>query len=334
MCPFGDYNDTEESCACHSNAYSRGWYPELRCDVLRPIRCRINLIGFQSDCGYDKDDPNNQIIFGDTYCKTMDMDSTLTVKYWVECRMEAAAATADQPYGYAMNSEPLADPARLLVESNEGVILDVVNELQLDITVQAVNFGKVKDNKLVLHNTTLSTSELAYTIDSVHNVVTRVQELTFTTPLLTSELITPHMKAPFPDHAFTNRLFVEIAGKPNIEGMAVQSPVYGPESTVPIVVVNSKWIYLDFPSLPLPGKVYVFLSGFEITMIIIGAVVGTLIILYVGYLLCDWYVDYREYKKEALAPHVLHEDMLEEDESESEGDEKEVEKEKGEDRKY
>lgn len=293
-CPFGEL-DSQGECTCYSNAYSRGWYELLKCDVLRPIRCHIRLIDFDSDCIYDRDDANNKLIFGDTYCKTMDVGNPFTVKYWVECRMDATDITPNDPNGYtpALESSPNADYLEV-VSDVEGVVLNVSKKIKIDISLQAINFGKIKNRKHVLNNATLDSTQLEYTIDSTRDVVTNVVEQTFTTPPLTGDILSPLMQASFPKHPFTNRLFVEIAGKVNLADMPGNFPLYGPESTTPIVVVNSKWIYLDFPSLPLPPKVYNRPSAFTVVIIVIGAIVGVLIILYIIYYIYTWNRDRKE----------------------------------------
>jgi hypothetical protein len=96
-------------------------------------------------------------------------------------------------------------------------------------------------------------------------------------------------------------------------------PTYGAESMNPILVTNSKWIYVDFPDLPLPPKVKVKLSvfviliihilliffnmlvRFVIVIIIVASVIFVLIVLYIIWLIYDWWRDNKEYKKEVLS---------------------------------
>jgi hypothetical protein len=66
---------------CNSTAYSRNWYENISCDAIRPIRCKINLIDFDSDCGYDMNDINNRVIYSDLNCQTLSVGDVFNVKY-------------------------------------------------------------------------------------------------------------------------------------------------------------------------------------------------------------------------------------------------------------
>jgi hypothetical protein len=121
---------------------------------------------------------------------------------------------------------------------------------QLDIVINGINFSKRRGNKLQLFKLTAGEEYFVcnktfflflvgfipycnffffffwvfqnYTINTTTNTNTYTNVIDATSQPLTEDLLKPMFKSQFSDVPFTNRLFVEIGGKVNIDRIPTQ----------------------------------------------------------------------------------------------------------------
>jgi hypothetical protein len=90
------------------------------------------------------------------------------------------------------------------------------------------------------------------------------------------------------DYVIINRLTLEITAE-------VLENSYGEERDIDVV---AKWWFVDFPSYPLPTYKPRPLTSFEVVIIILSVIAGLIIIAFIGSLIYDCYIEYRENKEE------------------------------------